>query len=577
MNIASLYHPARVLVCVCAVILGGSSSAAVSGQTQELPSTGTIRGVVLRGATSEGLGKARVELMQASVGVLSDFEFNPAMLEFAKTRSGFLSTNTNDRGEFAFQNVPQGQYRIEVRRDGFGLSTSPPLDVSAGAQPLDVRIPMTPAAAIAGAVRDEKDRPVVHATVSALESSYRPGGGQLLHVVEKVLTNDLGEYRLYWLSPGDYYVAVDYGENSISDSRGPRQNITRPAKDYPLFYYPGTPEIGNAKPIRIRESGVDATGVDLKLQRVPTVTIRGSVMTEGISVRPLPPIALMLTPASFPDATPGFRIRPDSSGKFEIKDVAPGTYLLKAWGLSATPNGPTVQSPTMRIEVGGKDLEAIAVPTIIAPVVSGRIRVNGESARLPFDPAAVVVRFLGSVGQGNGLYAGDFFNAMISPDGTYSSAALQGAAPGDFDITFLGLPSGYYLKEPLTLQIPNSNVPSSIALDLVVARHRGVTSGSVAGADSRASAGATIVFIPEEKFQRRVDRYPRATSDAEGKFRILSPPPGDYTVYAFENITGDAQYNPEFLQRYLGRGARISIVENGDASVSLRLIPREAR
>jgi hypothetical protein len=283
----------------------------------------------------------------------------------------------------------------------------------------------------------------------------------------------------------------------------------------------------------------------------------------------------MFTPASFMDAAPGYRYQPDSAGKFEIKDVPPGSYLLMAWGLSR--NGPSLHSPMMRVDVGATDIEGLVVPVVLGPTVSGRIQIDGSGSALPFDATGVVVKFRGRVGQGVGFFAGDSFTGNVNPDGSYSTARGAGAFPGEFDVTVQNLPPGFYLKSPLTLQIPANEVPPSISLDLILARHQGVTSGTVTRGPGRPAAGAKVVLVPVEALQRRADRFPRASTDSEGKFRIVSAPPGDYTAYAFEDIEAEAQYSSEFLQTYVGRGSRVSIVANSDVSLNLQLIPKEAR
>jgi len=194
---------------------------------------------------------------------------------------------------------------------------------------------------------------------------------------------------------------------------------------------------------------------------------------------------------------------------------------------------------------------------------------------LPFDTTGVSVELRGRVGGVNGFYGGDYFIGLINSSGSYSELQGIGAFPGTFDIALYGLPPGYYLKAPLTLEIPSADVPPSIATSLTLAHNQGVVSGTVNSTDSRPVTGAIVIFVPTEALRTRADRYLRAFSDATGRFRVVGPPPGDYTAFAFEGVEGDAFYNPEFLQRYLGRGVRVSIRENADASANLRLIPVE--
>ena len=118
---------------------------------------------------------------------------------------------------------------------------------------------------------------------------------------------------------------------------------------------------------------------------------------------------------------------------------------------------------------------------------------------------------------------------------------------------------------------PNKRDP----LDFVLARHSGVVSGIVTNAQNQPTIGAIVVFVPEEKLRGRADRYQRVPTDSDGRFRVTSLPPGAYTVYAFDEVSFDAVYNPEFLARYRGRGGEVIVLENQDRTLNLGLIPAE--
>ena len=61
-------------------------------------------------------------------------------------------------------------------------------------------------AAIAGRVYDRYGDPVGNANVQALKYVWQDGK-RLLTAVQTVRTNDLGEYRLFWMQPGQYVVS----------------------------------------------------------------------------------------------------------------------------------------------------------------------------------------------------------------------------------------------------------------------------------------------------------------------------------------------------------------------------------
>ena len=148
-----------------------------------------LQGIVVKKGTTEGLSKATVELRrdQENAGILD-------------------SITTEDDGRFSFSNVAPGRYRLTVTRRGY---TRPPLTITlaAGQPAQDIPLNMTPTGAISGRVYDTGGRPLGNVEVKAMKASY-PEGRRILTPVQSVLTNDLGEYRLFWLAPGRYYVAA---------------------------------------------------------------------------------------------------------------------------------------------------------------------------------------------------------------------------------------------------------------------------------------------------------------------------------------------------------------------------------
>ncbi len=146
----------------------------------------SIQGTVFR-STNSPLSKATVELRS---------DDNDSRL--------IDSARTEDDGKFAFQNVRPGPYRLAVTHAGY---FRPPMlvRVAAGEPVKDVQLSMSPTGAIAGRIFDSNGEPLGNADVQALRASYARGIRSLMPV-QSVQTNDLGEYRLFWLPPGRYYV-----------------------------------------------------------------------------------------------------------------------------------------------------------------------------------------------------------------------------------------------------------------------------------------------------------------------------------------------------------------------------------
>jgi hypothetical protein len=543
-------------------------------------STASIQGTVVRFGTTEGLSKALVELYPATMGTLSDYDSNAAILSFAKGKEKTFSVTANDKGVFFISGIPARRYRLSATRNGFSRSeygqrgANPQgavLDLTVSATVSNLVLEMRPAPTITGTVHDERDRPVAFAAVLALAVEYQPGGARKFRLVQSVNSDDRGQYRLFWLTPGDYVVAVDHSLGASHDivnlgAPDENPNLARPEVDYPIHYYPNTVDIAAANPIRLK-AGIDAQGINFKLQHVPMATIRGTVSPIPPNAQPYD-VQMMLAPTGVVGLNGSYRYRPNPDGTFAIPGVAPGHYVIQPLQLR-----PTRRSMPMPVEVQDKDISGMVIPLLPKVDLAARLRVEGANGLLPFATSGMFVRLVDRLGSGLSI-------AMtVNQDGTLN--ADEGGFAGDFDVSTWGLPAEYYVKSVIAggKDVLESGIylesGLSQPMEFILSRHNGVVSGAVTNAQNQAISGAMIVFVPEEKLRGHSDRYHRLTTDLEGKFQVSSLPPGKYTAYAFDEVSFDAIYNREFLARLAGRGSEVVVVENQDRTTNLRLIPPE--
>jgi hypothetical protein len=64
-----------------------------------------------------------------------------------------------------------------------------------------------------------------------------------------------------------------------------------------------------------------------------------------------------------------------------------------------------------------------------------------------------------------------------------------------------------------------------------------------------------------------------AFTDASRTFQIQGVPPGDYQVYAFEQIEKGDWQNPAIMRAFEGRGRSVQIDEGAKGSLELVAIP----
>ena len=160
----------------------------------------SVQGVVVKAESGEPQAKATVELRpeREQAGVMPPV------------------TPTDVDGTFLFRGTPPGRYRVIATRPGYAQTeygqhtpngAGEVLVVGPGRGVNDVRLEMIRTASISGRIVDRSGQPKGNASVQALTATVSEGRRDL-SVVRSVRANDLGEYRLFWLPPGEYYVSA---------------------------------------------------------------------------------------------------------------------------------------------------------------------------------------------------------------------------------------------------------------------------------------------------------------------------------------------------------------------------------
>ena len=138
--------------------------------------------------------------------------------------------------------------------------------------------------AITGRVLDHEGDPLVRAQVTAVQRRNLSGTWRLTSTGSGSFasTDDLGQYRLYGLPPGDYYVVASYlMPGPMIDQ--PRSD-SQPKLGYAPTFYPSTVALEGAQKVTVR-SGKDTSGIEVSLVRakVGTVTVRATDSTGARS------------------------------------------------------------------------------------------------------------------------------------------------------------------------------------------------------------------------------------------------------------------------------------------------------
>ena len=364
------------------------------------PAKARLEGQVLNSVTSEPLRKTRLTLRMNVAAMTTQRGQQP------ETTSTYTVTS-DAAGKFEFANVDPGDYQLTIRRDGFAnlvlgakytAHKTDPILLNAGDRKADFLVRLVPYGSISGSVLDEDGDPIRNMAVAAMTWHYTTSGRELQEV-RTASSNDLGEYRIYDVPAGKYFIKV--GQRSVQINSGPDS-----ADAYATVYYPGFPQVSGAIVQEVTPAA-QLRNLNFNLRKVRYATIRGRVAA--------PPNAssvdagMMMVSDNLSTST-----STNTTGKdfhFEFFGVAPGPLYLTA---SYILNGQR-HSTNLPIEVAGNDIDGIELRPLAPMEISGQLRIEGETTVLPSQLGLT----LDARAHGNS-------NAAIRDDGTFLVSRRRG-------------------------------------------------------------------------------------------------------------------------------------------------------
>jgi len=541
-------------------IVAGWLSLAGQGQTSAPPAL--VEGSVVNKLTGAPVKHAHVIYIKASDG--NGKEISP------------INTDTDPGGHFSISLAP-GVYRMWAERQGFSRhvygaltpeGSGVPLVVTAGQQIRDLTFRIVPLGVISGRVLDDDGEPVQSAGIQVLRFSYATGKRQLL-AVAGASSDDRGEYRVFGLPAGRYYLLATLPGNPMSRPIESSALIPEALAPFAPMYYPGVTELDSASQLTLPQ-GAELNDIDFHLQRVRAVTLRGRLFSpiEDFSRGQLQVVLAHNDDngASYIDRAVAAVDR--SSGKFELRGVGPGLYWLVASQLNA---GRALGGRTPVEVAPPNSQENLAISLRQSFDIGGTIEIEGKT---PMGLGNAVAR----LSPAEGLALGTQPMSRIGADG---SLRFTGVTPGLWDLTLDPLPQGMWIKSATfgeydvssgeIIVTANGRGPLHITLTTSGAQ----ISGTV-GQDNHPRA-ATVVLAPDSDELRRSPRLYRVTSaQDQGAFSFAGVPPGSYKLFAFEEIEPNAWLDPGFLKPVEALGEAITVSAGEKIVRQLTPVPPDA-
>lgn len=539
--------------------------------------TGAIRGRVM---TGDGFPARQAEVLLSSPNV-----GRPP------------SVTTDNEGRFSFESVPPGRYALMARKVGFlpfgygqksYMGPLEPVSVGAGEEITTLEIVVPRGSAIAGRVTNEYGEPVLRAIVSAMKFGYTPTGQRTLQlgrsvdgsvpngIVQlsgsRVLTDDLGQFRLFGLEPGEYIVSAVAGD--ATGSRivfSPDGGVGPAAASAPTFY-PGVSDPGEATAIRLGVA--EETTIHLPLMTTRQVRVAGTVFdSRG---RPAPyGLPVTLRPRSPIAAGAGRSTNVSDGGEFSIVGVPPGEYVLLVSpfpnndAFPKLPGGP--EFATLPVSIDGNDALDLRLTTKSAASLSGRVVFDGvapaslraiDVQAVPASPQEVGVRLQPGRDPADGVRNDGSFelHGLVGP------VSLNVSSGNGYMVSSITVDGNDVTDQLFDPTLLSGTVEARVVLTDKVT----VVSGTLPSDRMNLGGGAILIVadtIPAGTLPGRFMRVLRP--DPTGHFEIRGLPPGRYSTTLVSFIDDTAIFDPQIQAKVRQTGRSFSLKQGERVTVDV--------
>ncbi|MFL6465963.1 MAG: collagen binding domain-containing protein [Bryobacteraceae bacterium] len=483
-----------------------------------------ITGTVVNSATGEPIGRAVVVIN----GSMSQRVF------------------TDGSGRFEMSDVPEGQIVVNAQRPGF-LSRemtghqSPIITVGPATPPIQVKL--IPEGTIRGKVTNNEGEPLENVGVQVMSQqinngrkNWLPRGG--------TQTDENGEYQIEDLAPGQYIL------HTSTYVLSPAASVTEnsPVNDTcPPQYFPSASEEDNAQPIDIQAGQM--AEADFRLSPVPSYNVSGIVSgPENTNV-------------SCQDANGnplGSGQIDHRTGRFKLLHVPSGSCTLTFQGQGSQEANFKTYFAEQAITIGSSDLSGIQASAQPLPDIP--VHFGDSTGAIPVQLQLMRRQKRGSSQQ----------HYLITQPG--QAPAFQNVPPGSYKliaqnfgnacVNTISQGSTDLLREDLTV-VGGSAQAEPIELSL---RNDCATLSGTLETNSPGDAGTVLVTSSSPGAEPRIFPF------MNGAFSLSGLTPGDYTVYAFTDISGLEYANPEALREFSGQ--KITLGPGAKTTLQLNLITR---
>jgi hypothetical protein len=541
------------------------------------------RDVAVAGPPGGGDGRIRGRVLRAD----GTTPIRRAEVTLAGDQNVKRMVTTDGEGRFEFSDLPAGRFTIAASRGGYltmqygqrrPFEPGRPVTLSDAQALGGIDLALPRAGAINGRVLDRYGDPAVGAQILVERYQYTANGQRRLSRAPGTVVgpNDLGEFRVFGLMPGQYIVSATLRPRAIFPGT---PTSDTPVVSYVQTYSPGTPNVADAQPVMLGVGEEASVEFSLALGRL--VRISGTVLDSAGRPAAGADVSLLTVGANGAASGRGSG-SVSADGRFAIPNVPPGEHFVQIRLAPRVDGSGALETANAPITVNGTNVDGVQITTAPPGVIVGAVEWEGTAARTgsstPFRISATSAEgrpaLLGMVSIGADASA----NGTVGADGRFRLGGVMGKVRVSAD----GVPPQWMIKsitangvDLMTVGADATTLTRGAPIRVVLTDRVTEVKGSVRTPQGDRASEYVVVILPAEGVDPAIAaRHTHALRpDQQGVFRVRGIPPGRYVAAAVDALEQGAEWDPAF-QNTIRRDARAFTVAEGETqTLTLDLLP----